>query len=736
MLENDFEYLAHVSGEPKRVHLLRDHLVGTAELAAKFAESFGAGRAGERAGLLHDVGKYQKKFQRRVRGENVTCDHSTPGAILAAKERDMLVAMCVAGHHTGLPNLGTSFSPPDSPDLMGRLKRKGEFSDCLEFSKDIEIPTSEAPMWLPRDNSPRSCFSQAFYIRMIYSCLVDADFLNTEEFMEPEKKRDTFHDSWEILKSKFDAYIKKWGEPTSKINRLRSDILARCMDVGKESQGIYTVTVPTGGGKTTATMGFAINHALQHNLERIIYVIPYTSIIEQVADVFRDIFGPNNVLEHHSNFVFEASETEANDPQILRLRLAAENWDLPIVVTTTVQFYESLFAGKSSRCRKLHNIAKSVIIFDEAQMLPLENLFPCVIGLTELYKYYGATVVLCTATQPFLDRYIQMFCPGVEIKEIMEAPDFLYDEFVRVRYEHIGTLTIEELTDYISKHDQVLCIVNNRKTAQILRDLLGDQTYHLSTRMTPRHRRNTIDKIRHDLAMGIPCKVISTSLIEAGVDLDFPTVFREEAGLDSIRQAGGRCNREGKRTKDSSVVNVFELSEHSIPFSLRKNIEAMNYVTENKRKFDGLEVVKEYFVRLRYYVETDDWTNDKLFSGSYNNAFDIHKVLSCHAKFNLRDCHEQFAMIDNVTSTIYIPNSENRELIEKLRCGNISREEHRILTQDAVQVFSADIEKYAKHIEVIYEEGESVTAILWDDRQYSPEKGLLYEPETGFGDIV
>ena len=316
-----------------------------------------------------------------------------------------------------------------------------------------------------------------------------------------------------------------------------------CLEKGGQPRGIYTLTVPTGGGKTVASLAFALRHAREHGMQRVVYVIPYTSIIDQNAAVFRDILGEQNVLEHHSGVQFDL-EDGAPPEQVCRA-LAAENWDVPVVVTTAVQLFESMYANRSSKCRKLHNLANSVVIFDEAQMLPLAHLRPCVAAMASLAEQFRSTVVLCTATQPALDDLLHTYAPGCTVTELCPQTAQLYDCFRRVTFRQTGKLEDETLAARLAEHDQVLCIVNSRKAAQSIFDKLPREgSYHLSTLMVPAQRKTRIEEIKVRLRKGEPCRVVSTSLIEAGVDVDFPAVYRELAGFHFA--GGGPVQSRGK----------------------------------------------------------------------------------------------------------------------------------------------------------------------------------------------
>lgn len=393
------EYVTHLR-EDGSYQPLKEHLEGTATRSAKFAASFGASSHAERTALLHDIGKYSPNGQRRQRDPEHTAkvDHSTAGAKAAAEDwGDMHAAFAIAGHHGGLPDLGTRLSLDDGT-LCARLNKKltgGD--DPSAWRSEISLPTGVqlTPSWLPRNDVRLT----AMYIRMLFSCLVDADFLDTERALSKEEKPRGIGDSMPALLEKLQAHVAKWLEkPKSDLCALRNEVLRRCLRGSEDPQGLYSLTVPTGGGKTVSSLAFALSHAVKHDMKRIIYVIPYTSIIDQNAKVFRDILGDENVVEHHSQV--DLPDTDAETPDALRKRLACENWDAPVIVTTAVQFFESFYAAKPGRCRKLHNVANSVVIFDEAQTLPISLMRPCVSVIDQLVQHYGVTAVLCTATQP------------------------------------------------------------------------------------------------------------------------------------------------------------------------------------------------------------------------------------------------------------------------------------------------------------------------------------------------
>ena len=450
----------------KEYQTVARHLTGTAELCRGFASAFGAEADGELVGLAHDIGKCTDAFQDRLLNDGPIVDHATAGAMACAMRGSPYVSACVAGHYGGLPDFGNmKTARKDDGTFYGRLL-KGRDEQCLGRCGESGVALSPPTVSAAQKLDP---LQASFWTRMLYSCLVDADFLDTERFMNGDPGRGGYDDIPTLL-ARLQAYIEPWQQPKTELNRLRCEILNACLSAGSKPKGIYTLTVPTGGGKTVASLAFALRHAAEHRMQRVIYVIPYTSIIDQNAQVFRDILGSGNVLEHHSGVQFDLSDgAPAED---VRKALATENWDMPVVVTTAVQLFESMYAVRSSQCRKLHNLANSVIIFDEAQMLPLPHLRPCVAAMASLAEQFHSTVVLCTATQPSLDDLLHTYAPDRPVTELCPQTAALYDRFHRVTFRRVGTLTDEALAEHLGGQRQVLCIVNSRKAAQSLYALL------------------------------------------------------------------------------------------------------------------------------------------------------------------------------------------------------------------------------------------------------------------------
>ena len=400
MTENT--YLAHVA-EDGRVQTVLEHLLGTAQRSAAFAASFGAGAQGELAGKFHDIGKCTPGFQRRLLENGPKVDHATAGAFECMKMLQVFAAFAVAGHHGGLPDGGGRGDGPETGTFFGRMNRaaKGRLENYDTLQGELALPQADMPAFAAKDQS-----AGMFFTRMLFSCLVDADYTDTGEFMDGHTRGLPDADGMDALCRRLRAYIAGWFPPKGAFNARRCAILETCLREGeRRAPGLYTLTVPTGGGKTVSSLAFALTQAKARGLKRVIYVIPYTSIIEQTARVFREILGENNVLEHHSGVTFELKENEASTPETERFTRSVETWDAPVVVTTAVQFFESLFSSKPSQCRKLHNIARSVIIFDEAQMLPLPYLRPCVWAITQLVRHYQALVELHDTLDDMVEFY-------------------------------------------------------------------------------------------------------------------------------------------------------------------------------------------------------------------------------------------------------------------------------------------------------------------------------------------
>lgn len=708
-------YLAHIT-EDGRCQTVEAHLSGTAERAGRFAAAFGEEQRGRLLGEAHDIGKRTKEFQKRLRG-GTRVDHATAGALECAKIREPLAACCVIGHHSGLPDYGNLRNDnPGTPTCIGRMK-KGQQGGIPPYQPGNPLPPAGA---MPPF---QDAFTLSLWTRMLYSCLVDADFLDTEAFMSGNTVERGGYDSLETLLARLNEAIRPWFPGKTELNRSRCEILRQCLASASQPRGVYSLTVPTGGGKTVASLAFALKHAVENGLDRVIYVIPYTSIIEQNAQVFREILGEHNVVEHHSGVIFDEEE-ETNQENCFR-RLAAENWDAPVIVTTAVQFFESLYSNRASQCRKLHNIANSVIIFDEAQMIPTVHLLPCVGVMANLAAHFRATIVLCTATQPVLGDLFRQFCPSLQIKELCPRVQEAFQKFRRVTYKDSGTMSNEVLADQLTQQCQVLCIVNTRKEAQQIYELLPKEgSFHLSTLMHPAHRKAVLEQIRQRLKERKICRVVSTSLIEAGVDVDFPMVYRELAGLDSIAQAAGRCNREGKRSPDESIVTFFR-GEAPVPTLQQINVGAAAAAMSSGGDPGDPQTMQRYFSALRYNI--GEYT-DK------NHVVDMLRNGLSGCQLPFKTVAERFRLIDNATSTVYVLPDEEEALRQRLLNGRANREDYRRAGQYGVNVYEAHYRALlaAGDIVPISEDG----AVLENPGLYSQEMGLSLKADTGKAEFI
>lgn len=694
------EYLAHSPTEAQpEGQLLKKHLENVSHLEEAFCSAFNAEKDGRLCGLYHDIGKYSLAFQRRLEGGQERVDHSTAGALLMFDKRNVPAAMCIAGHHAGLADLGTKNDLTET--FMGRVNnaKKGGLEDCSAWR-------AELPDTIPQGGENRAGLGNYFYTKMLFSALTDADWLDTEAYFLNQALSEKTITIDELLK-KLNKHIAPWWNAESEINLRRCKILKSAIEHGNDSVGLFSMTVPTGGGKTVSSMAFALNHAVKHGMRRIIYVIPYCSILEQTQSIFESIFGKENITAHYSGAEFSAREDQ-EDTRVF----STENWEAPIILTTAVQFFESIYSNKPGKSRKLHNITKSVIVFDEAQMLPVPFLRPCLASICELVKNYGCSAVLCTATQPAVESLLHEYAPDAQVRELCPEPEQMYQAFRRVSYIDDGELSDEELAERLRERHQVLCVVNSRRQAQALYHALreNEENFHLSTMMTPYDRRRLLLEIRARLHDGRACRVISTSLIEAGVDVDFPEVYRAIAGLDSIIQSGGRCNREGKRPAKESLVHIFRTSAKA-PRMLEQNISAAARILKTYQEADSPAAIHAYFQFLLYTLKDDRQLDEK-------------GILDHVRNLRFKSAAEAFKLIDGADYTIYIPVGEGKDLIQKLRKDGPSRELLRKLGPYTVAV-------YRQYFAQLCDNGmlETISGnagILLNSELYSPETGLPF----------
>lgn len=726
-------------------HVLEDHLRSVGERAERLVRKFGARGYGEVSGIWHDIGKYPDDWQAYIRqgdedasisdGELDTHrkrgpDHSSAGAIHALRRYGeaylgLPIQFVIAGHHAGLADresLRTRLLDPGKAVRYDMAIAEGA-SSILELSPDLGLPAQVARTRGDRNQQMRRF---EMFVRMLFSALVDSDFLDTEAFVQgiggvSTADVDT-RQSWSPL-SEYASVLTRYLDdlsarsPSSGVNGIRAEVLAHCRDAASRAPGVHTLTVPTGGGKTLSSLEFALRHAIANRLDRVVVALPYLSIIDQTASVFRRVFapalGPNTIVEHHSSIDPER-DTRAN-------RLASENWDAPLVVTTQVQLFESLFASRTSRCRKLHSLARSVIVLDEVQTLPVKFLDPILDVLQQLTDTYGVSVMLMTATQPRLAArplgagHLAGFAPDPREIVPFERVESMFEELkrVEVRWPHLDhRVTVGELAESIAEHRQVLAVVDTRNAAELLTREVDKATdcIHLSARMCAVHRRLVIEEVRRRLREDEPCRLVSTQLIEAGVDVDFPIVFKSLAGLDSIAQAAGRCNREGKL--DRGIVVVFN-PENDPPLSLRSHRDITLVMLRNNPQLDltSTSTFTAYFDRLYAQSERDS-----------------KAIQRSRADLKFEQVAADFRMVDDVYETVFVPfGKKGSDAIEAVRYGGPTRGSLRALQPFGVSVTPGDLIELQRVGAV--ERISDTVCVLISSIHYSDRFGILSSPD-------
>ena len=696
--------IAHTR-EDGSLQTLPEHIEGVAHHCAFFLEEAGLPELaplGRLLAQLHDVGKAQPAFQRYILGESdQKAPHSAAGALLATKllpslpkghplkrtRIAQLLAYAISGHHRGLYDYG---------ELQNKLEEDIYTKDrCKKAEGALSELMSEIQNWVKEHGAKTEAYlrklasrveeeeqAQAL-IRLLFSCLVDADFLDTEAFMDEERKgrrqeATSGYAPLETLRDRLTKHMEGFSTE-GKINEARRAFLNQCREHGQSCpKGYYSLFLPTGGGKTLSSMAWALETALKHEAQRIIYVIPYTSIITQTAGIFREIFGEENVLEHHSDISFSGDEASQEAERYERTRLLAENWDAPIIVTTNVQFFESLFSHKVSRSRKVHSIANSVVVFDEVQMFPTKFLHPMLRLLEDLKGIYGTQLLFCSATLPPFDKDHSSTFKKVNdfhqlsdaIQPIVPEDPELFKIFDRVIY-HLEEkeYTTKELAEELAQHDSALCIVNSRRDASQLYHALLEagkkpqDVIHLSRNMCSAHLKERIAEVRQRLKASIPTIVISTQLIEAGVDIDLPIVYRAMSGLDSIVQAGGRCNREGKRPAPGEV-HVFSLSDGGKAFgAIAQGQNATRFLLDNDKEHTRLsmplELIEAYYDR--YYASIESFDTKDIAESLYDEEE------AKRWRFDFQKASKDFQLIDNVDRDLFVPYGKGKELLEGLQ---------------------------------------------------------------------
>ena len=713
-------------------HYLDDHLKGVARLSSEFAECFGCRNWGYAAGLVHDIGKFSDAFQEYIRAVVLeksnnpkyfrgSVDHSSAGAIFASINKLPIIDYLSAGHHSGLQNY---------EDKKARLAKKECFqaveSRVSKFFAENKIPPLENfGDWRIDENTFKHTVNML--VRLMFSALVDADFLDTEKSLSPERSRGRY-DSLEVLLGRLESHLKTLFEksPDTPLNRLRRGIDGDCADAAEKYSGDYfSLSVPTGGGKTLASILWALKFALKNGKRRVIVAIPYTSIISQTAAQYRKIFGDENVLEHHSNVESDRIFDENGQPTAARL--ASENWDAPIVVTTNVQLFESMYSNLPSRTRKLHNICKSVVILDEAQMLPPDFLKPILWGLDAFVRFGGTSVLFCTATQPVLAGKIgsdisAFESPVKNVREIISNPDELQNAFRRTKISVLpDEFTTADFAEYLrGRGGSFLCICNTRAHAAEIFSALGDGgAFHLSRSMCSAHIDDVLAKIKASLAAGKRTRAVSTQLVEAGVDLDFPEVFREYAGLDSIIQAAGRCNREGRA--EFGNVFVFKTDKPCERGFIGRGIYSLKEIRKlfPDDLLDSREVVSEYFKGLFARCETFDRADIGELLCKFGND----------CEFQFETAADNFRLIDDGgNAEVVVPYGDGADLCKRVRDGFAGDASFfRKLRRYSVSVMKKQLAELVASGVVADFNG---IYVLIDSSLYSDKIGLTYNNNT------
>lgn len=649
--------IAHSANENGQRHDLVAHLRGTAALARTFAANLQAADLGYVIGLCHDVGKFHPAFQqyllegeagRVARGHGP--DHKAAGSLLTQRTQTPLLSLLIQGHHGGLR------SPNDYRSWLMEKSGGAMPEEALAIARDVlpdlaALPRVDAPAFVLHDQSAAEMF-----LRLLFSALVDADFLDTEAHFDSNRSaRRQLAADLPALLDRFErnqqAFLERRGRASGYAERVaaaRATIYEDCLVAAGRPRGLFRLTVPTGGGKTRSAMAFALRHAVRHGMERVVVAVPFITVTEQIADVYRDALGSpadhdSVVLEHHSGTSADGEGDELLNGSALWSRLASENWDAPVVVTTTVQLFESLLGNRTSQVRKLHRLANTVIILDEAQAIPPHLLSPTLDALQQLVRHYGSTVVLSTATQPAFEA-IPTFA-SIEATEIIKDPARWFEDLRRVRYDWRvdPPLGWAEIAGILRAERQALAVVNTKKDAFSLLDAIDDEAaLHLSTALCGAHRRRVLEEIRRRIDAGETCRLVSTQVVEAGVDLDFPVVLRALGPLDSVVQAAGRCNREGRHGPEGGRVIVVRPANGGTPPGSYRTATmvtpaVLGSFSGGGDRPDRPEVLERYFRYLFRSVDTDR-----------------DRIQAARAEFDYPEVARRFRLIDDDTEAVLV----------------------------------------------------------------------------------
>lgn len=729
-------YKAHVNETTEEVQSVKQHGENTAELCREFAipELKDMMYA---MGLLHDIGKYQDSFQRRMDGANIRVEHSACGAIEAGKNyrgaMALMMQYCIAGHHSGIPDGGYKNDTKDLPTLHGRMRR--DFEDYFEYRKEFKLPQADEVQFVRflvgdcGSNKEMLIDKFAFFTRYCFSCLTDADSLDTAAFCQGIRNRSLksdFKKCLEKVNQKLDSFLCE-----TELQRTRSVLQNQVFRKEKQDSEIYIMNMPTGSGKTLCSIKFALERAVLGNKKRIIYIIPYNSIIEQTSDSFATMFGKDaEILRHQSTFSYDDHEEYEEDYR-KTAKNAAENWDSQFILTTAVQFFESIYANKRGKLRKLHNMSDSILVFDEAHLMPEKFMQPCLEAISYITKYLNSEAVFLSATMPDFRRLVKEYAlPESKIVDLIDDTSMFY-KFDKCRYHYWDSVNDEILLEKAGMYPSSLIVVNRRAAAKRLYEECGGVKYHLSTYMTAYDRRRVIQNIRDALLQlerdypdgkDVPYErritVISTSLIEAGVDLDFHTVFREMAGLDSILQAGGRCNREGKR--DLADVFVFDFESERYRASMDEKGNITKGLISEYKNIASPECIRSYYDRL-YFMRGDDYRQKAM----YNYCRNIDSI-------PFRRYSDEFELINSMSVPVAAVCDENsRKLIETLSKTGVGDARRLQLYAFSVKRNEFD-DLYRQH--VIDDYGSGIWCLTNPD-YYDRDTGVLFSGKDYYIDL-
>ena len=735
----DKQFYAHSreNGSEREYQTIKEHAEGVARLSCDFSYNWCEENFAKAISFLHDVGKYQPTFQKRICGAKVSVPHAICGAKeFAEYNLPDAAAYIISGHHAGLP---------DKCVLCERLKEKTEFYGSYKSELTIPACSKKAKPYknTVSEKGEIAWKEYAFWIRMMFSCLVDADFLDTEAFCSTGKvERGIETDFKKCLKNLKNLVTTLQEKASTKTEIARKVLTEQVLSHTQDDANIYYMNMPTGSGKTLASINFALERAIHTGKKRIIYVIPYTSIIDQNAKVFKNIFGNDAVLEHHCNFDYESYESESTRE---KMRRSAENWDSSIIVTTNVQFFESIYGNKTSKLRKLHNIADSIIVFDEVHMLPKGFFQPCLEAIKILTQKYGCEAVFLTATMPDFDEWLEKFkCSELKTCDLIDDTS-CFDAFERCKIENLGEVSDEFVLEKAVSAKNALIVVNKRQTAKELYEKCPIKKYHLSTYMNHFDRDRVISEVKRSIESDEHFCLFSTSLIEAGVDLDFDIVFRELSGLDNLLQTAGRCNRSGRKNADKCITYSFELESHTM-----KNKNERYSAKDVFDKFENVaspEAIRFYFNKL-YEIEQENMEkNDFLYAkaeGMHTDysrraeGFDINKIYrSLEEKgisyFNFAGYAKSFKLIDEFNYPLLIIDKRNRAevemLFDELKYAVSGRMIRRKLQKYIVSLHHYEWEKLMEAGVIQTREGIDCLA---NENYYNKETGISFEDNTDY----